>query len=61
MAWFQLSVYSACLQHSTQINVLIPDHAGKHGPCRTPEEVEGGHDSTKYLFRGVARACGREV
>ena len=51
MAWFQLSFYSACLQHSTQLNVLIPDRAGLNGPCRTLYLLNGYRgDHTDWLL-----------
>lgn len=51
MAWFQLSFYSTCLAHSTQLNVLIPDYAGKRGPMRTLYLLNGYRgDHTDWLL-----------
>lgn len=51
MAWFELSFYSPCLAHSTQLNVLIPDYAGKNGPIRTLYLLNGYRgDHTDWLL-----------
>ena len=60
-------VYMACGTEDflRELNLGMKKHMEDiHYPKYTFEEDKGGHDmqfSTKYLFRGVARACGREV
>lgn len=51
MAWFQLSYYSPCLRHTTQINVLIPETASREAPCRTLYLLNGYRgDHTDWLL-----------